>query len=370
MNQQILSQNVRRLRTAKRFSQNALADAAGLSLPAVKNLELAKNEPRMRTVQAIARALDVKIEELFLPVRELQTVRFRSARRMQNRENILAQVSRWLDNFNYLEKVLNQPVPFKLKKLRAQSSGNRTRDAAGLCRKKLGLKTDEPIHDVCGLLEHAGVKVLSVPMASDGFFGLSVGEEDGGPAVVVNVWELISVERRIFSAAHEFGHLMLHPDAYDVTQIKENKEEEHEADRFAGHFLMPDEGFCKEWNEASGLHWVDRVFKVKRIFRVSYKTVLARLLEQGVADNSLWMKFNAVYQQRFRRKLPFKKEPMGIDPAEPFGMLRFDFFEDRFSRLTREAVDKDKISLSRGAEMLGIDIEEMQDLLHNWEAVL
>jgi Zn-dependent peptidase ImmA (M78 family)/DNA-binding XRE family transcriptional regulator len=370
MNLQILAQNIRRLRTAKRFSQKALADAAGLSLPAIKSLELAKSEPRMRTVQAIAKGLDVKLQELFLPVREIKAVRFRSTKRMQNRENVLAEVSRRLDDFNYLEKVLDTNVPFKLQQTRAQCSRARIALAAELCREKLSLKPGEPIHDICGLLEHAGVKVLSIPMASDGFFGLSVGEEDGGPAVAVNVWERISVERRIFSAAHELGHLMLHLDAYDVTRTDENKEEEREADLFAGHFLMPDIGFRKEWEEASGLHWVDRVFKVKRIFRVSYKTVLVRLREHNVVGEEIWMKFNVAYQRRFKRKLPFKEEPMGIDPAEPFGMQRFDFYEDRFSRLVREAVEQDKISLSRGAEMLGIGIEEMQDLLQNWEAVL
>ena len=370
MNLQVLSKNVRRLRTAKRFSQRALADAAGLSLPAIKNLELAKSEPRMRTMQAIAKALDVKIQELFQPVRELRTVRFRSAKRMQNRENVLAEVARWLDDFNYLEESLKKEKPFRLNSVRAQCSRDRLAEAARLCRKKLGLKPTEPIHDICGLLEHAGVKVFPVPMASDSFFGLSVGEEDGGPAVVVNVWERISVERRIFSAAHELGHLMLHPEAYDVTKVEENKEEEHEADRFAGHFLMPDEGFRREWNEAAGLHFVDRVFKIKRIFRVSYKTVLSRLIEYGDADSSIWKKFNIAYQRRFNRRLFFKEEPMGMDAAEPFGMHRFDFFEDRFSRLTREAVEKDKISLSRGTEMLRIGIEEMQELLTDWEAVL
>lgn len=370
MNLQVLSKNVRRLRTAKRFSQRALADTAGLSLPAIKNLELAKSEPRMRTMQAVAKALDVKIQELFHPIRQLHTVRFRSSKRMQNRENVLAEVARWLDDFNYLEKSLKKEKPFRLNSVRAQCTRDRLAEAARLCRKKLGLKPTEPIHDICGLLEHAGVKVFPVPMASDSFFGLSVFDSDGGPAVVVNVWERISVERRIFSAAHELGHLVLHPDAYDVSQVEENKEEEHEADRFAGHFLMPDEGFRKEWYEAAGLHFVDRVFKVKRIFRVSYKTVLSRLIEYGDADSSIWRKFNIAYQRRFNRRLSFKEEPMGMNAAEPFGMQRFDFFEDHFSRLTREAVEKDKISLSRGAEMLRIGIEEMQELLKDWEAVL
>lgn len=370
MDLQILAQNVRRLRTAKRLSQRALADVAGLSLPAVKSLELAKSEPRMRTMQAIARALEVKIQVFFQPVRELHAVRFRSAKRMQNRENVLAEVARWLDDFNFLEKCMNKQMAFSLKAVRTQCAPDRLAESAGLCRKKLGLKLTEPIHDICGLLEQAGVKVFPIPMASDGFFGLSVGEEDGGPAVVVNIWERISVERRIFSAAHELGHLMLHPEAYDVAKVEESTEEEHEADRFAGHFLMPNEGFRKEWNEASGLHFVDRVFKVKRIFRVSYKTILSRLLEDGAVDNTIWKKFNMAYQQRFNRKLSFKEEPVGIDSAEPFGMQRFDFYEDRFSRLAREAVEKDRISISRGAEILRIGIEEMQDLLQNWEAIL
>ena len=372
MNLHILVQNMKRLRNAKGLSQQALADVACLSLPTIKNLERAKSEPRMRTIQAVARALDVKVQMLFQPVRELRTIRFRSAKKMRNRENILAEVARWLDDFNFLEKTMNKQIPFSLKEVRAQCSPARPAEAAGLCREKLGLKPDEPIHDICGLLEKAGVKVFPISTGSDGFFGLSVGEEDGGPAVVVNIWERISVERRIFSAAHELGHLMLHPEAYDVSMVEENKKEEREADRFAGHFLMPNEGFRKEWDEASGLHFVDRVFKVKRIFRVSYKTVLWRLLEDagGTMDDSIWMKFNVAHQKRFNRKLPFKEEPMGIDSAEPFGMLKFDFYEDRFSRLTREALEKDMISISRGAEILRIGIEEMQDLLQNWEDIL
>ncbi len=87
-------------------------------------------------------------------------------------------------------------------------------------------------------------------------------------------------------------------------------------------------------------------------------------------DKSIWMKFNTAYTQHFNQKLSFKEEPMGINPAEPFGRKSFDFYEYRFKPLTREAVEKDKISLSRGAEMLLISIEEMQDWQRNWEVLL
>ncbi|RMD83544.1 MAG: ImmA/IrrE family metallo-endopeptidase [Lentisphaerae bacterium] len=369
MNLQTLAQNIRRLRTAKRFSQKGLAEASGLSLPAVKNLELAKNEPRMRTLQAIATALDVKLYELFLPVRPLRSVRFRSAKRMQNRENILAEVSRWLNDFNDLEVMLNRRVRFKLEGVWEECSKDNIVEAAALCRKKLRLKSSEPIYDICGLLEAAGVKVRLLSLASNSFFGLSVAERDGGPAIVVNAWERIPVERRIFSAAHELGHLMLHRDAFDVSQTKENKIEEKEADLFAGHFLMPNEGFIEEWNDTCGLNLVDRVFKIKRIFRVSYKTVLFRLKECAITDDSIWMRLNQAYQRRYNRKLSFKEEPLAIDSSEPCGLKPVDFQEDRFSRLVREAVEKDKISLSRGAEMLGIGVEDMQEILRNWGTV-
>lgn len=370
MDLQLLSANVRRLRSMKRFSQKELAEAAGMSLPAIKNLELQKSEPRMSSLQAIARALDVPLQDFFRPVRQLHSVRFRSGRRMQNRENVLADVSRWLDDYEYLEQCLKRELPFRLEAERASCFRARPVEAAALCREKLGLKPTEPIHDICGLLEDAGVKVLSVPMASDGFFGLSVGEEDGGPAVVVNIWGRITVERRIFSAAHELGHLMLHAGAYAVGLVDESEEEEREADAFAGHFLLPDEGFQKEWEESAGLHFVDRVFKVKRIFRVSYKAVLHRLVESGAADASIWRKFNAAYLRRFNRSLSYKEEPSGMGASEPIGMKAVDFFEDRFSRLVREALEQEKISLSRGAEMLRIGVEEMQELFRDWEMVL
>ena len=108
--------------------------------------------------------------------------------------------------------------------------------------------------------------------------------------------------------------------------------------------------------------------KVKRIFHVSYKTVLFRLTEYG-AGESVWRQFYSAYQQRFHRKLAFKEEPYDIS-AEPAGLQKWEFYEDRFSRLVRKALETDKISLTRGAEILGIAIEEMQVLLRSREDIL
>jgi len=348
MNLQILAQNIRRLRTAKRLSQSALADAAGLSLPAIKNLELAKNEPRMRTVQAIARALGVKLQELFLPVRELRAVRFRSVRRMQNRENVLAEVARWLDDFSYLEKVLNNQMTFSLKPVRAQCSRNRLSEAAGLCRKKLGLKPTEPIHDICGLLESAGVKVFPVPMASDGFFGMSVGEESGGPAVVVNAWERIPVERQIFSAAHELGHLMLEDVIADGVDI------EKVCHRFAAAFLVPSSAVRQEMGGDRNTIYFEELHSLKHKWGLSMSAWLRRLADLAIISQSEYALCMRMFSKRgWRRREPGK-------PVEPE-------HTGRLERLVQRAVAEDIISVSRAADFLNRPLIEVRREL-GWPA--
>jgi len=365
MGPQVLACNVRRYRLSRRMSQSSLAKASSVSLPAIRNLEGAKGEPRVRTLQNVAEALGVKLTDLLREERPLQTVRFRSQKKLRSRENILAQVSRWLTDYAQLELLLNQKVPSVL----VPTPGKDPVSAAAIGRKQLGVAPEDPICDICGLLERMGVRIRLLPIASEGFFGLSVGERDGGPAVVVNSWQRISVERQIFSAAHELGHLVLHESAYDVVCLEENPVEEKEANLFAGHFLMPEAGFCQEWQEAAGLNWVDRVLKVKRVFRVSYKAVLSRLIEDGKADQSVWKEFNIAFQRRWNKKLSGIEEPLGLDSHEPAGLHRFDFYEDRFSRLVRLAVEGDLISFGRGAEMLGIGVSEMQKLFAGWQAV-
>ena len=240
---------------------------------------------------------------------------------------------------------------------------------------------EELIRDVGGLLDDQGIKVLTADVKSEGFFGLSVAASDGGPAVVVNVWDRISVERWIFTAVHELGHLLLHPGAYEVEQTEEVDPEEKEADAFAGHFLMPDVLFDKEWDQARGFGFVDRVLKVKRIFKVSWQTVVyrvaSRLPEAERAE--MWQSFRALYERLHGRALGRVDEPNALPAAEflsgrpvarsadePARLLEEDFREDRLERLVRLAVEQEKITMSRAAEILGLDLRSMRELAAAW----
>ena len=235
----VIGHNVARLRLDRDVSQDEVASKAGISRLALGKIERGEVVPRAATLEALAKALGTSTAELVTAVRPLHTVRFR-APKVKGRQQILAEVSRWLEDYCWLEGELKAAKTFPLEKLRGLRA--KPEALAKRVREEIGLGPKEPIRDICGLLEDNGIKVLLLDKKSDAFFGLSVAEGDGGPAVVVNTWERISVERWIFTAAHELAHLLLHQGEYSRDESEEPKEAEHEADTFASHFLMPEAG--------------------------------------------------------------------------------------------------------------------------------
>ena len=61
----MLAENIKRHRAKKGFSQEQLAQAAGVTYSALSKIEAGYlTDPRVRTLQKIARALEVTIDDL------------------------------------------------------------------------------------------------------------------------------------------------------------------------------------------------------------------------------------------------------------------------------------------------------------------
>ena len=376
--------NLKMLRYAKRLTQQELADAAGISRATYRNIESGRSDPKISTLKSIAKALKVDINDLLVPIKKPIQIRFRSSKRMNTRDMVLFDVIKWMRDYNWLEQALEEHTQWALGDLSTsisalESGAERAKLCAHKSRNRLGLDEEEPIRDICGLLESAGVKVYPKEVMSEAFFGLSVGPDCGGPLVVVNVWDRISVERWIFTAAHELGHLLLHLDSYDVDKLDENDTEEQEANMFASYFLMPEPVFEKEWQNTRGLPFLDRVLKVKRMFRVSYKTVLYRLAETMNPNDNVWRKFQVEHSRRHGRTLKKADEPQPASTdkfmascseayraQEPEKLSETDFIPDRLARLVRQALEDGVISLSRAADMMRIDIKSMRGITLSW----
>lgn len=374
MAEDLIAHNVARLRLQRRLTQEEVSRRAGLSRLTLGRIERGEVVPRARTLEALAEALAAPLTDFVTAVRPLESVRFRARAQVRGRAQILATVSRWLDAYCALEDALEEHPTFRFG--RAFGPGQCPEEAALAARSAVGFSGEEPVLDICRLLEENGVKLLLLETRRDSFFGMSVAEADGGPAVVVNTWNRISVERWIFTAAHELGHLLLHPAEYRRAETRLPEETEREADRFAAEFLMPDAAFAKRWEETRGHSLLTRVLKVKRVFRVSYQTVLRRLVSSDRAPNTVWVTFQRQHRAAFGGTLRRTDEPLPLGQTEfawpwnrsgePTALSAHDFVGDRLSRLVRRAHERGHISLGRAAEMLGISPEEMRRRAVEW----
>lgn len=359
--------NIYRLRNAAQISMQDLADRAGISRKSLSDIEKgAIEQPRASTVRQIAQVLKVSMGELYQEVPELKSVRFRmnktTPRNRKERALVLFNLSRWIEDYRFLADELNLFSENLLKKVKSTDPV----EAAFQLRKVLKIEMDEPVYDMAGLLEKAGVKLHLFESVMDKLFGLSVGEENGGPVVSVNIGGHISVERQIFTAAHELGHLVLHKGAYVSDMFEENEEEEGEANRFASYFLMPHEEFITQLEKCQGLHWVDIVLKVKRYFNVSYKTVLMRLVDSNLADKDIYRQFAMAMKKEYGISLKGHYEPAAIKEPDVSG---FHIYENKFNRMVRKALDSGIVSMGRAAEMMNISLEEMRNRARSWEEI-
>ena len=102
------------------------------------------------------------------------------------------------------------------------------------------------------------------------------------------------------------------------------------------------------------------------------------LIELGHAPKTAWRAFPALYAQRYGRRLGFYDEPnaasedkyRGAPPAkksqEPMHLPKAKSHEDELAKLVRKAIDREKITVSRGAEILGLSMDEMQQRAQYW----
>ncbi|MDD2233189.1 MAG: ImmA/IrrE family metallo-endopeptidase [Sphaerochaetaceae bacterium] len=354
--------NLRRYMKMKKITIPKLAQSCDLGTATISNLLNGKNNPNSKTLLKITEYLGIPFYKLLEDTTPLTSYRFRSnknltAREKANRDQFLLDSARWLKDYKILEDLTGKTIRYSLSDYKQLSP----EDAAKKARKELNIAEKEPVSDIVFDLEKAGIKVRIVSFGFRQTFGISVGPSDNGPAIFVNSFPGITIERQIFTAAHELGHLLLHITSYDGQWSTENGSEETEADRFASCFLMPEEAFKEKWDEYRGASWIDTILRVKHYFNVSYQTVLHRYCELTPSYNysDLSIKFSTFYKEEYNHDLKDHYEPLALESTAISETTRF-------AGLVRDSYENGDISISRAAEMLNLSTMQMRELVSKW----
>lgn len=72
---EILGNNIKKLRKEKNWTQEYLAEQAGISVPFMTQIELARKQASLEVIEKIAKALNVPYEILFRQEDGINTVR-------------------------------------------------------------------------------------------------------------------------------------------------------------------------------------------------------------------------------------------------------------------------------------------------------
>lgn len=164
------------------------------------------------------------------------------------------------------------------------------------------------------------------------------------PVIVVN--RVHNGERQRFTLAHELAHLVL-----EFIGLSEN-DQEKAADRFAGAFLMAKELVLELLGRGRSMISLAEFTEVKKVLRVSIAGLVVRCSQLGVITRStyqaLWDQIKVLGWNG-----PHSTEPHPLPPESP----------ERMYRLAIRAVADGVVSVSKAAEILGIDVKALNHRL-------
>lgn len=287
-------------------------------------------------------------------------LRFRAHPSFSHQPQLLTDLQGWAEAYVNLEKVIGLPtyLPESAPVLQQDGNHDRIKEAAKRFRLCLGVG-EAPISNLFEAVEALEIKVLRQPIASSDFFSISACSDEEGAFILINRGNekgSISIERQIFTLAHEIGRLVLcradYQQAVPNSETLEEKQEQAQiADYFASYLLMPHTTLYRAYEQLRDVRLL------KQYFQVSYKAILYRLNELKLIDYQIEQKrIYRLYKAEYGQSLGATGElPPVLDPK--------NFPENRrFVQLIWQALSNSQISEMRAAELLGITLEKLGEI--------
>lgn len=366
-----------RLRHARErvgLSQEAAAEAVGLSRVVLAYYETGARQPSLAALTALARLYQVQPSYLLgetdkelATEGELSSLLFRSAP-----EELTDEPKAGMLRFTALVRAYSDLA----RELGAELPGRQTswfpparpragrKEAARLAREvrnDLGLG-DGPIGDYLFRLldEHALIFRLSLGQVLDhspsGFF---CNHREAGFCIVVN--SDMTLGRQVFTLAHELSHAYFHSQEADVWISFPGSAAGRErfADYFAGEFLVPTDALARALDELDAWERLDDpilAVHLQRHFGVSYGTLLFRLRQERLIEASVYAQLREISPSKLAIALGYDVQPADMGDYELPPLERFPI---RMLRLIRAALAHGRITKGDAAETLGVSLEDI-----------
>jgi Zn-dependent peptidase ImmA (M78 family)/transcriptional regulator with XRE-family HTH domain len=358
---------IRRQREAVGMTIIQLARLVNVSRNTLTNYESGKTEPTASELVQMADALGCSLHDL-LDGRSAPLPRFafRAHKKLREDPSITVIAKKFLRAYTEIEAITGARLTGALNRWGLDPEAvpkERWIETVAADLRKISNIRDTGPENIAGTLESMGVRCLFFSRDGRGLDGLSATQ--GSMRLVLLHNREKGIERTISSAAHELGHLVLHPELFTqaADEVASDRDYEDEASYFAGCFLVPSDELVRAWHEEHlrRLPLVDALLLLKRVFHVSFWFLYKRVSQVGLTD----MKYPVLVSQ-VKKHLGItgtaKMEDLEPEPLHPKSLYR----STRFERLIRSAFIQGKINPAKVAEMLQITVEDAQELTTEW----
>lgn len=376
----LIGQRIVKMREGLGWKRTELAKATGLHRNTLDNYEQGKTDPGAMDLLRIARALGCAVTDLLRDDGQGGAIRFafRAHALLKRDIPLMSRASQLVRAYHEIEQITGAELPATMRKFPVPEGGHTLqsiRTMADMFRKQSDWADTSPAN-IAGILEGLGVRVVFLASDVCGLEGLSAIHGDK-PFVLLRdrSREKKLVERTIFSAAHELGHLVLHPWLFqdappatqedDAAQGAKGRLWEKEANTFAGHFLVPADELHQIWfgEKLGGLPLFDALLILKRVFPVSFHCLHHRVKEDNLRRPAVSV---PVFLNQIKTRLGIhgKARMEDLEPAPlPPAFLNTT---NRFSRLVYRAFVREEIGVGKVAELFQVPLEDAKKITARW----
>lgn len=351
----MLHERLRRARVLKNRTLQQVADQLGdISKQALSKFEQGKDVPNSTRLIQLADALGVNPEYFFRSDSVvLGEVDFRkhSAFGKKQQDAVKEQVREHLERYIAAETLFeteNSANRFAHWRERFPvTCADDIEQAAEALREGWHLGTN-PIANLTETLEEHGIKVVGLK-AHEKFDGLCAVVNCGADAVIVSNIERPG-ERQRFNLAHELGHLVMDLPA----DVHNTRVEENWCHRFAGAFLFPASQMRATFGDSRKRVLLEEFLLAKEEWGVSIQALLRRLFDLGVVQEGFYQSTFRLWSAKGYRK----NEPNRLKPEQTY----------RLRQLVYRALAEGLVTPSRAAELLGVALERIEEVMANGQA--
>ena len=338
----MLGRRIKLYRLKYGWSKKELAEKLGISLTMLSSFETDKKTPDGQTIQSLASAFGITLPQFLSLIQSNVKYRHGSFRKQtslsksaQSYLHMLSEDS--LNKFFLLEELLGSDVlrePPALHSLIV--SGSPEADALRL-RELLGFRQSGAVSNLIDVLENKGILICKIHYKGTNFSGIN-GMADRYPYIAFN--SETTPERQRSTIVHELVHVFFEP-----------PEHEKYIEAVCGAFLFPAADAYIELGRKRRTISPDMVI-VAREYGISLQLLAKRANQLEIITTDAYRSFNIAIN---KAKVKIS-EGYRIAPEEP----------KLLEQLVLRALDEDKISMSRAAELLDIPYHIVREKAALW----